>query len=333
MRRLVIVLLAGSALVTGCGNSQSPQDELQVSDTVTAAQPASSPVPGVAPEGTVLPLDGQVTAVTVVDSARTAVVALADPPALRLYDLGQPTAEPRTVPLPGRVDQLSTDGATVLAPVRTANALLRVTLPAATVQTTKLDGGPVAASERAGRTVVALAASKSVAVLDGDKLIHTVGGLASADQALLLNGGKAAVLDRLHTAVYDLDAGTGKLGAGLRAGDGATNAVTDIYGRVLVTDTRAGELLVFRPDTMIMLQRYPVPGAPYGIAYDEKRNLVWVTLTERNQVVGYDVAGGEPVERHRYATVRQPNSVAVDPTSGAVLVASAAGGGVQVIKS
>ena len=130
---------------------------------------------------------------------------------------------------------------------------------------------------------------------------------------------------------FDLDPAAGTIGAGLRAGDGATNAVTDKYGRVLVTDSRGGELLVYKPDTLVELQRYPVPGAPYGITYDPAHDLAWVTLTATNQVVGYDIAGGEPVERHRLNTVRQPDSVAVDPNTGRVLVASADGGGVQVI--
>jgi DNA-binding beta-propeller fold protein YncE len=121
------------------------------------------------------------------------------------------------------------------------------------------------------------------------------------------------------------------MGAGLRAGDGATNAVTDRYGRILVVDTRGGELLAFGADPVFLRQRYPVPGGIYGIAYDGAHELAWVTLTERNEVVGFDVAGGEPVERHRFPTVHQPNAVAADPGTGRVFVASADGEGIQVI--
>ena len=113
--------------------------------------------------------------------------------------------------------------------------------------------------------------------------------------------------------------------------DGATNAVGDRYGRVLVTDTRDGELLAFSAAPLIMRQRFPVPGGLYAIAYDRARDLAWVTLTERNEVVGFDVAGGEPVERYRLATVRQPNAVAVDPNSGALIVGSGTGDGIQVV--
>ncbi|GAB3889605.1 hypothetical protein GCM10029964_059590 [Kibdelosporangium lantanae] len=132
--------------------------------------------------------------------------------------------------------------------------------------------------------------------------------------------------------MFDVDVPGGKIGAGQRAGKGATNAVVDRFGRVLVTDTRGGALLAFSVNPVLLKQNYPVPGAPYGIAYDPRRDLAWVTLTERNEVVGYYVAGGEPVEKYRFATVVQPNSVTVDPGSGRVFVASATGGGVQVVQ-
>jgi DNA-binding beta-propeller fold protein YncE len=139
------------------------------------------------------------------------------------------------------------------------------------------------------------------------------------------------VLDRLRNAVFELDVPGARIMQGLRAGQGATNAVTDRFGRVLVTDTRGGALLAFSLDPLLMRQNYPVPGAPYAIAYDEERDLAWVTLTETNEVVGYDVAGEEPEEKYRFPTVSQPNTVAVDPRTGRVLVASGTGDGIQVI--
>ncbi|WP_420838578.1 YncE family protein, partial [Crossiella equi] len=114
--------------------------------------------------------------------------------------------------------------------------------------------------------------------------------------------------------------------------DAATRAVTDKYGRILVVDTRAGEYLAFSTNPLIMRQRFPVPGAPYGLAYDHARDLAWITLTERDEVVAYNIAGGEPMEKYRFPTVHQPNSVTVDPKSGRVLIASADGGGVQVVQ-
>jgi len=54
LRRLAVVLIAGSALVTGCSSGTNTGDDLQVADTVTAATPADSPAQGKTPAGTVL---------------------------------------------------------------------------------------------------------------------------------------------------------------------------------------------------------------------------------------------------------------------------------------
>lgn len=146
--------------------------------------------------------------------------------------------------------------------------------------------------------------------------------------------GRKVELDRLRSAVFEMttdDKGTETRGTGIRAGDGATNAVADRYGRLLVVDTRGGEFIAFSINPLIMRQRFPLPGAPYAIAYDAKRDIAWITLTERNEVVGLNVAGGEPTEKHRFSTVRQPNTVSVDQENGRVTVTSGDNGGIQVI--
>jgi hypothetical protein len=55
-----------------------------------------------------------------------------------------------------------------------------------------------------------------------------------------------------------------------------------------------------------------------------------VTLTERNEVAELE-AGDEPRRLRSFPTVRQPNSVAVDPESGRVFVASRSDGTLQLI--
>jgi DNA-binding beta-propeller fold protein YncE len=79
-------------------------------------------------------------------------------------------------------------------------------------------------------------------------------------------------------------------------------------------------------------QSAPAPGVPYGIAVDSTHNVAWVTATKLNEVIGYQLTGDQPVQKYRLPTVRQPDSVAVDPVSGRVFVASANGGGVQVMQ-
>ena len=98
---------------------------------------------------------------------------------------------------------------------------------------------------------------------------------------------------------------------------------------MLVADTRGEELLVFGADPLILRQRYPVRGAPYGLAGSDR--LAWVSQTATNSVVGYDLATGIPVEKVRYPTVRQPNSLSFDDDDQHPVRGVGLGGGVQVI--
>ncbi|MEO6091298.1 MAG: hypothetical protein ABIQ18_50170 [Umezawaea sp.] len=320
MRRLAAALLTGAVLVGGCATSE-PSDPLQVAATLVAATPATSPDQATAPAGTVLPLTGTATALAV--AGGTLAVAVQDPPSVLLYTL--PDTTPKTVALPAPAARLVTAGDRIEATVPTSGVIISISPADATTTTTTVDGGPVDIAAVGDKTVVAQRDAKSVRI--GDR---QVGPISSPDQVLVI-GDHVVVLDRLRSALFDLDPATDTLGAGLRAGDGATNAVTDRFDRVLVTDTRGGELLAFTANPLIMRQRYPVPGSPYGLAYDPRTDLAWVTLTEKNEVVAYHVAGGEPVEKFRFPTVRQPDSVAVDPGSGRVFIASADGQGIQVI--
>nr|CEL13936.1 Probable conserved lipoprotein LppL [Kibdelosporangium sp. MJ126-NF4]CTQ88305.1 Probable conserved lipoprotein LppL [Kibdelosporangium sp. MJ126-NF4] len=322
--------LAGMALLAGCSQTAEPRDELQVTETVTAAAPATSPTSST-PAGTVVPLAEKITSMVAVPPARTIAVATTGP-TLLLLNLDNPAEPARTVDLPGPATALSATATGVLASVGSTKQVVTVPLPAATPSTLQLQGAPGNATTSGELTLVPLTDTRAVDVLRGGVAEKRISGsMFSADQ-VLATGQNVVVLDRLRTALFDIDLAGGTVGAGQRAGAGAANATTDRYGRVLVTDTRGGALLAFTANPIMLRQRYPVPGAPYGIAYDPKRDLAWVTLTERNEVVGYNVAGGEPRETHRFATVVQPNSVTVDPDSGRVYVASATGGGVQVMQ-
>lgn len=305
-----------------------------VAESPQAATAAHSPEPVVAPAGAVTPLAGNATAIALDPRTGLLAVGVDAPPAVLLYRSDDLAVAPRTVPLPGPAETLSLagDGGPLLAAVGSSRQLVRIALPDGGAEPTSLDGTPAGATRFGDQTLVAMRDRQAVAVLDDAGAVRRVisGGLFSADQVLSTGSG-AVVLDRLRNGVFELDVSAGTIGSGLRAGQGATNAVTDRFGRVLVADTRGGALLAFSLDPLLMRQRFPVPGAPYGIAYDPERDLAWLTLTEKNEVVGYDVAGEEPRERYRFPTVGQPNTVTVDPGSGRVIVASANGGGIQVM--
>ncbi|MDI5977956.1 YncE family protein [Amycolatopsis magusensis] len=330
MRRLLVASPLVVALVlSGCTTGSDQSDDLQLVANPVAATALPSPARAAEPAGRVLP-SAPVGTTAVVGGVLA--VALAEPPSLQLYDLADLDKAPRAVSLPAPAEQLTPAGDLLLASLPGASALARVNPADGTVTTVPVAGQPAAADPRGAQTLVAVRDRKAVEVLDGDQVSKTITGqLYSADKVLAA-GDTTVVLDRLRTALFEVDLAAGTVKEGLRAGDGATNAVTDRYGRVLVTDSRAGSLLAFSSGPLLLRQRYPVPGGIYGIAYDAQRDLAWVTLTERNEVAAFDVGGGEPVEKFRFPVVRQPNSVSVDPASAAVVVGSAVGEGIQVIE-
>ncbi|MBB5158334.1 YncE family protein [Saccharopolyspora phatthalungensis] len=325
MRRLAALCLTAT-LLTGCG-TDTASDPLQVTNTLTAATPATAPPTTTPPAGTVHPAPPvQHTAF----DRDTHTLVLASGPTLTLID--PRTNTQRTVNLPSAPAGLRTEHGKLLAALPDANLITRVDLSTATAQSTPVPGGPVDAVDLdANRTAVALRDTASVTVLQNGKPVTTADKFQGPAQ-LLPAASDIYVLDRLTTALTPINPTTGTKGAGLRAGQGATNAFTDRYGRIITIDTRGQELLAFSTDPLVMKQRYPVVGAPYGLAYDPTRDLAWVTLTATNELVGYDIAGGEPQERHRLPTITQPNSVAVDPDTGDIYIASANGAGYQVVR-
>ena len=186
-----------------------------------------------------------------------------------------------------------------------------------------------AIARRSDGKLVLGSADGSVFVLSSATGVVYRDKLTSRVDSIVTQGNTAVALERGQTSVTAVDP-DGSAQEALRAGDGATTMAVDPAGRVLVADTRGGELLVFSAEPLIMRQRYPVGGAPYGIAGSQ--GLAWVSQTATNTVIGYDLATGIPVEKVRYPTVQQPNILAYDDASGTLYVVSGSGAGVQVIE-
>ncbi len=325
--RAVGALMAACLVLAGC-SGDSDSSTLPVREPATAAVAAGTTAP---PAGTVTPLNAAVRHVAIDPRTRVLALAVDSPDRLLLLNADAVGTPPRTVALPGRAAQLSLSAPGGPLFVAVPGAVLRVDQRSGVVTSTKVDADVRSAVQLSdGATAVGTADGK-VLVLGPDGAVRQqITGLAETDGLADTLGGLVA-MDRKQSALRAVDLGKGKLGESLRAGDGATNAVTDRFGRILVTDTAGGELLAFSTDPLLLRQRFPVPGAPYALAYDPATDLAWVTITERNQVVGYAMAAGEPVERYRFDSVAQPDTVAVDPATGAVLVGSAAGAGLQRI--
>ncbi|WP_107660497.1 YncE family protein [Nocardia suismassiliense] len=315
------------ALLAGC-SSGSNSDNLPTRDPAVAAV---SPAATTRPAGDVVGLANPVGALFA-EAGTGQIAALGSGTTLALFDPATLTATPRTLSLPAPGASLAQGKpGELLIPV--PGRIIRVDVATAALTEVPVDGDARSVQRRDDGTLLVGTADGKVHTLDPEgKLVRTVDGLASAD-ALAVTEDHVAVLDRRQTSVTEIELGKKNLGLALRAGDGATNMITDRFGRIIVTDTDGGELLVFSAGPLLLRQRFPVNSSPYALAYDQRSDTVWVTCTQSNEVVGFDLSTGIPTEVGRYPTVRQPNSVTIDQRTGDMFVGSAADGGLQRIRA
>ena len=320
-------ILAMTLVASGC--TKSPIDHTP--PTIEPARAVQSPPLTAKPAGQVLPLAGSPRAAAFDGSSGSLVVFTPSGDIATLTVFGR-SGDPRTVTLPGPATAIADDGQGS-AYAATRGGFFTVDLARGTSAKTTVDGHQstdfTAIARRAdGRMVLGSAAGSALTLAADNTVAGTADVFARVD-ALVTEGNTAVVLDRAQTSVTELNA-DGSPGLALRAGLGATTMAADPLARVLVVDTRGGQLLVFSADPLIERQAYPVGGSPYAVV--GSKTLVWVSLTAANTVVGYDLGTGTPVEKVRYPTVEQPNALAFDDTTDTLYVVSATGGGVQVIR-
>jgi hypothetical protein len=329
------------ASVTGCaGCSKNPLNSAP--PTIEPAQAAQSPPVSQNPAGAVRPLDSHAAA-AIFDSGTRQLAVLApgaDPAApASITEFGDPSVAPRVIALPEPATALTGDGRGT-AYLATRGGYFSVDL--STGHTARVT---VADAPQADFSAIAQRADGRLVLGSADGAVYTLAsqtpssaGTATVSRrnksfahvdSLATQGNTTVVLDRGQTSVTTIGA-DGHVEQALRAGEGATTLAADPLGRVLVADTRGGQLLVYGVEPLILRQAYPVREAPYGLV--GSRGLAWVSLTASNVVIGYDLSTGIPVERVRYPTVQQPNSLALDEASDTLYVVSGSGAGVQIIE-
>jgi DNA-binding beta-propeller fold protein YncE len=267
-------------------------------------------------------------------TTRTVVVGVRDPDQLVLFnaDTGQVTAR---VPMPGvlRHLQLAAPGGPVLVPDESSNSLLRVALPSGQVLARVTTGAsPHDANQAPNGTIfVANEAGATVVAVRDDRVVHTFTDV-TIPAGLAHVGNVMGLIDATENTLTLYDTDTLSPLIELPAGEGPTHVLTDKHGRLLVADTRGGAILVYAVEPKpALVARVALPGQPYGIAYDPARDRFWVTVTATNQLVGYDLSQPVPREVARIPTVRQPNTVTVDATTGTLFVTGTDNGTVQII--
>jgi hypothetical protein len=324
------------AVVAGCSsNPLNPAPR-----TIEPAQPADSPPVSQSPAGAVRPLAGHPLA-AVFDSGTHQLAVLrpgSDPAApANIAVFADAQVTPRVITLPGPATALTGDdrGTAYLA---AHGGYFAVDLSAGRAVQVAVAGAAhadfTAVARRTDGTLVLGSADGAVYTLawkdpSGTAAVGNRNKIFARVDALVTQGNTTVVLDRGQTSVTTIGA-DGRVEQALRAGEGATTLAADPQGRVLVADTRGGQLLVYGVDPLILRQAYPVRQAPYGLAGSHE--LAWISQTASNVVIGYDLSTGIPVEKVRYPTVQQPNTLAFDEASDTLYVVSGSGAGVQVIE-
>jgi len=342
-RVLIPALVGVVAVVTGCAAPVAPpQPPLSGMFTPRRlpeplpppAEPATAPPVTVAAAGRIVPAGSGPEGIVADPTTRLVAVGVRNPDQLVLInaDTGAVT---RRVALPGvlRHLQLAAPGGPVLVPDESSNSLLQISLPAGTVTSQVMTGtSPHDANQAANGTIfVANEGGGSVVAIRDNTVVHTFtdvtqpAGVAHIDNMV-------GLLDVRENTLTFYDATTLTPITELAAGAGPTHVVADRHGLMIVADTRGGELLVYSPPPQpAQIAHVAVPGQPYGITYDPVRDRVWVTVTAANQVVGYDMSQATPREVARIPTVRQADTVAVDPATGRLFVTGTSDGTVEII--
>ncbi|HJT02839.1 MAG TPA: YncE family protein [Pseudonocardiaceae bacterium] len=273
----------------------------------------------------------------VVVDPQTHIVAVGvhDPFALALVD-ATTGAVLRKVPLPGglRHLQLAAPGGPVLVPDEGANRLIRVTLPGGEIASEVMTGAvPHDATAAADGTVfVANELGHSVVAVRGDRVVHTFTDVTQP-AGLAAVGNLVGLVDVRKNTLTVYDAQRLQRVAELPAGAGPTHVVADKRGHLAVIDTRGGAVLLYElQPTVRQISRVELPGAPYGAAYDPVHDRLWVTLTALNEVIGLNLSASQPMLASPQPTARQPNTVAVDPSTGRLYVTGTADGVLEIIE-
>jgi DNA-binding beta-propeller fold protein YncE len=318
-RRIAIAL--SLLALGGCGGSSK--------ELPPAPEPARSPPVNETPAGRVVRVGHKPEGLAFDSRTGLLAVGLANPDRLALVD-GRTLRVVRRLRLPEspRHLALAGPGGPVLVPAEKANALVEVQLPDGRQRVVRVGRNPHDAVQARRRVFVGDELGDTVSVVQHGRVVDVLaapvqpGGLAATSDRRLV--GVVGVRQR---ALWLFDARTLARVGEVNVGVGPTHLVAG-RRRFFVVDTRGDGLVEVRlRDEPVVHRRTELEGAPYGIALDSRRMRLWVTLTARNRLA--------ELTDHRvlrtFPTVRQPNSVAVDPRSGRVFVASRSDGTLQAL--
>jgi DNA-binding beta-propeller fold protein YncE len=311
--------MACAVAACGCGGSGD--------GLAPAAEPARSPPLEAQPAGRVVPVGHKPEGLAFDRRTGLLAVALRRPDRLALVD-GRSGRSVRRIALPGAARHLTLarPGGPVLVPAEASDRLVTVFLPDGRLRSIRVGRHPHAAVAAGGRWFVGNEHDRSVSVVEAGREARRIDAPVGPGGLAATRGGVVAVVGVRERAIEVFEGGTLTPHGRIPVGLGPTHVVAR-GKRFFVVDTRGNGLVEILLDPLRVHRRTHLEGAPYGIAFDPSRRRFWVTLTRSNQVA-------ELTDRRvlrTFPSVRQPNSVAVDPESGRVFVASRKDGVLQIL--
>lgn len=331
LRMRVLILLAttvGAVLaVNGCGGPASGTD---------LPRAAVAPPVTRTPAGTVVSLPGDPGSLAVDTHDGLVAAGVRDPGGVALISTttGREEQVIRLAGAPVRL-ALSRSQQSLLVPLGKAGQLVQLALPSGQVQyQTHLAGQPddaIAAS--AGTVFVSNGSSSTVSLVQNGVIVADEPAPRHASAvATSANGTEVAVLGTRARRIEAFSYSGRSLGSA-PVGVGPTHLVANGRDLFYVADTEGNAIDVVqlgaRPKQVATVATRP--GAPYGLALDQARHVLYVTLTASNELESFRLTGTTVVPDRVWPTVRQPDAVAVDSATGRVFVASRTGGGLELI--
>ena len=335
-RALVLFPLAAVLLLlAGCGPGGEAAQKEPPPEPPPAPEPAEAPPLEEEPAGRVVGVGPAPEGIVADSETGLVAVALRNPNELALVDGGSGETVRRVgLPESARHLGLAGPGGPVLVPAEGSDSFVRVGLPGGEIlgETPVGDFPHNAAALPDGRIFVVNEKASTASMVEDGREVETVETDLKPGGVAVTEGGLVGVIAVQGLTLEVFEADTLDSVGRVDAGEGPTHVKAGPGNRFYVTDTRGDAVFVYgaRPEPE-QLDRVPLPGSPYGIAVDPGRGHLWVTLTARQQLVQFDLEGDSLREITRYPTVRQANTVAVDPASGRVFVTGKTDGQLQIL--
>ncbi len=319
------VLLLATSCAGGRTNATAPP-----ATQPPAAEPADSPAPAARPAGTVV-VAGPLAQGVAVDPS-TGIVAVGQVGGADLFDESGRHLATVALPSAPRHIALAAPGGPFLVPAEASAEVGFVDEPSGTVSASVATGRmPHDLVDVDGTVFVGNEHDSTMTVIRGGAVVATVpvarqpGGLAEI-------GSDIAVVSVRARRLQLFDATSLRLTASVPVQGGPSHVAT--FGHQLyVVDTGGTHVRVF--DTVPRLHligSVRVPRSPLGVAVDATRGRLWVTCTATNQLVELSLRAGQlPRVVGRWPTVRQPDTVAVDPRTDTVFVVGVAPGTLEIL--